>query len=40
LRFFGLRLHEAGLIKTNPQALIAKSTNWRFLSELERELKA
>jgi len=38
LRFFGLRLHEAGLI--NPQALIAKSTNWRFLSELKRELKA
>jgi NitT/TauT family transport system substrate-binding protein len=39
LRFYALRLHEAGLIKTNPQKLIAQSTDWRFLNELKRELK-
>jgi NitT/TauT family transport system substrate-binding protein len=26
LRFFGVRLHEVGLIKTNPQKLIAQGT--------------
>jgi NitT/TauT family transport system substrate-binding protein len=40
LRFFGVRLHEAGLIKTNPQTLISRSTDWRFLNELKKELKA
>jgi NitT/TauT family transport system substrate-binding protein len=40
LRFFGARLHEVGLIKTNPQKLIAQSTDWRFLNELKKELKA
>jgi NitT/TauT family transport system substrate-binding protein len=40
LRFFGVRLHEAGLIKTNPQKLIAQGTDWRFLKELKKELKA
>src|SRR5262245_2562952 len=39
VRFFALRLHEARLIKSNPQEIIAKSTNWRFLNELKRELK-
>ena len=40
LRFYALRLHEAGLIKSSPQKLIAEHTDWRFLSELKRELKA
>jgi NitT/TauT family transport system substrate-binding protein len=40
LRFYALRLHEVGLIKTNPQKLIAQGTDWRFLNELKRELKA
>jgi NitT/TauT family transport system substrate-binding protein len=39
LRFYALRLHEAGLIKSNPQKLIAGHTDWRFLNELKRELK-
>jgi NitT/TauT family transport system substrate-binding protein len=39
-RFFGLRLHEVGMIKATPQKLIAQGTDWRFLNELERELKA
>jgi NitT/TauT family transport system substrate-binding protein len=40
LRFYALRLHEAGLIKLSPNKLIAENTNWRFLEELKRELKA
>lgn len=40
LRFFGVRLHETGLIKTAPQKLISQGTDWRFLNELKRELKA
>jgi NitT/TauT family transport system substrate-binding protein len=40
LRFYALRLHEAGLIKSSPNRIIADSTNWRFLNELKRELKA
>ena len=40
LHFYALRLHEAGLIKANPQKIIADGTDWRFLTELKRELKA
>jgi NitT/TauT family transport system substrate-binding protein len=39
LRFYGLRLHEAGLIQSSPQKLIAEHTDWSFLNELKRELK-
>jgi NitT/TauT family transport system substrate-binding protein len=39
LRFYGLRLHEAGMIKSSPQKLIAQGTDWRFLRELKKELK-
>ena len=39
LRFYGLRLHEVGLIKNTPQKLIAQGTDWRFLNELKKELK-
>ena len=40
LRFYGLRLHDVGMIKTPPQKLIAQGADWRFLKELRRELKA
>ena len=40
LRFFGVRLHETGVIKTAPQKLMAQGTDWRFLYELRKELKA
>jgi NitT/TauT family transport system substrate-binding protein len=40
LRFHALRLHEVGMIKSTPQKLIAQGTDWRFLNELKRELKA
>ena len=40
VRFYALRLHEAGMIKSSPQKIIADGTDWRFLIELKRELKA
>ena len=40
LRFFALRLHETGFIKSSPQKIIADGTDWRFLDEVKRELKA
>ena len=40
LRFFGLRLHEAGMLEHSPNDLLAEGTDWRFLNELKRELKA
>ena len=39
LRFYALRLHEAGLIKSNPKKVIADAGDWRFLNELKKELK-
>jgi NitT/TauT family transport system substrate-binding protein len=39
VRFFALRMHEAGLIKSTPQKLIAQGTDWHFFNELKRELK-
>jgi len=39
IRFYALRLHEAGMIKSSPQKLIAQGTDWRFLNEIKRELK-
>jgi NitT/TauT family transport system substrate-binding protein len=40
MRFFALRLHEVGMIKSTPQEIIAAGTDWRFINELKRELKA
>jgi len=40
VRFYALRLREAGMIKTSPQKILAEGTDWRFLTELKRELKA
>jgi NitT/TauT family transport system substrate-binding protein len=39
LRFYALRMREAGFIKSSPQKIIAEGTDWRFLDELKRELK-
>jgi NitT/TauT family transport system substrate-binding protein len=39
IRFDALRLHEVGMIKTSPQRIIAQNTDWRFISELKKELK-
>jgi len=40
IRFYSLRLHEAGMIKSSPQKIISQGTDWRFLRELKKELKA
>ena len=39
VRFYALRLHEAGMVKSNPQKLITQGTDWRFLNALKKELK-
>jgi NitT/TauT family transport system substrate-binding protein len=39
VRFYSLRLREAGLIKGTPQKIIAEGADWRFLNELKKELK-
>ena len=39
VRFYALRLHEAGMIKSSPQKILAQGTDWRFLKELTKELK-
>jgi NitT/TauT family transport system substrate-binding protein len=40
VRFYSLRLQEAGMIKSSPQKIISQGTDWRFLRELKKELKA
>jgi NitT/TauT family transport system substrate-binding protein len=39
VRFYSLRLREAGVIKSSPNKIIADGTDWRFFNELKRELK-
>jgi NitT/TauT family transport system substrate-binding protein len=33
-------MHDLGLIKNSPKRIIADGTDWRFLDEVKRELKA
>ena len=40
LRFYARRLREAGMIKSSSNEILAEGTDWRFLNELKRELKA
>ena len=40
VRFYALRLHEFGLVKSDPKKIIAQGTDWRFVNELKKELKA
>ena len=39
VRFYALRLQEAGMIKSSPQKILAQGTDWRFFNELKKELK-
>jgi NitT/TauT family transport system substrate-binding protein len=39
VRFYALRLHEVGMIKSVPQKIIAEGTDWRFLNALKKEMK-
>lgn len=40
VRFYALRLREAGMIKSAPSRIISQGTDWRFFNELKRELKS
>ena len=40
VRFYSLRLHEVGMMKSTPQRIIANGTDCRLLKELKKELKA
>jgi NitT/TauT family transport system substrate-binding protein len=40
IRFWALQMREGGLIKSSPQKIMAEATDWRFLKEVKRELKA
>jgi len=40
LRFWALRMHEVGAIKSSPQKIIEQGSDLRFLNELKKELKA
>jgi len=40
LRFWALRMHDVGAIKSSPQKIIDQGTDLRFLNELKKELKA
>ena len=40
IRFYALRMRDAGFIKSTPQKIITENTDWRFLDELKRDLKA
>ena len=39
IRFYSLRLREAGFIRATPNKILADGTDWRFFNELKRELK-
>jgi NitT/TauT family transport system substrate-binding protein len=39
VRFYALWMREVGMLKSSPQQLIARGTDWRFLNELKKELK-
>jgi NitT/TauT family transport system substrate-binding protein len=40
VRFYSLRLREAGMIQSTPQKIIAQGCDWRFVNDLKKELKA
>jgi NitT/TauT family transport system substrate-binding protein len=40
MRFYALRLHEVGMVKSSPNQILAEGCDWRFLNDLKRELKA
>jgi NitT/TauT family transport system substrate-binding protein len=40
LRFFSLRMREAGIISSSPEQIIDKVADWKFLKQIRQELKA
>lgn len=39
VRFYSLRLKEAGILETTPEEIIKRGTDFRYLSQLKRELQ-
>jgi len=39
VRFYALRLREAGMVKSPPQKLISQGTDWHALEQLRKEMK-
>ena len=39
MRFYALRMYDAGVLKNNPNTLLAEGTDWSFINELKREMK-
>ena len=39
IRFYSLRLREAGFIRATPNRILADGTDWRVFNEIKRELK-
>ena len=39
MRFYALRLRDAGMLNNPPNSLLAEGTDWRFLNELKREMR-
>ena len=39
MRYYALRLYDAGLIRRSPTQILAEGTDWRFFNELKRELR-
>ena len=39
VRYYALRLHEAGMIKSSPKKILTEMTDFRILNELKKELK-
>jgi len=40
IRFFSLRLREAGMIRNSPEKLLADGSDWRFLNAIRAEQPA
>ena len=40
IRFYALLLHGVGMVKSTPDEIIQKGTDWRFLNELKAEMPA
>ena len=40
VRFYALRLREAGMVKSAPHKLISQGTDWRLIERLTKELKS
>ena len=37
VRYYSLRMHEAGMIKSTPEQIISRGTDWRFLAAVKRD---